>query len=238
MLGAWPAMAMLVHRGDVSSPTTGVYQPMSDLEVFDPDFRSNAPPALGLVAKTGIEFTGAARKKADLDSVVEKQAKGKRLTSTNGEIVLDRGEGFLSVDTPLSQGFTGFGSGKTFTFKNLEVTLKNEYGMVVATALTDDQLSSAATVLITAVANAINTGQEMAPEGNRLKSPGTAPVLVEPLSGKIVLRGLTGDARKTQVWALNPSGVRTAKVSTKSEGDMLSFEMKPSYKCMHYEIVR
>src|SRR4029078_9930146 len=132
MLAAWPMAAMMFHRKDVKASTDTAYYPLSDAEVFSPETQVKLPDGLPFVVRTGLEFTGSTTKSPPFQALVEKYVRGKTATSSTGELKADWDRGYFRVDTQRTQGFTGFSKGHPQLFTNLQVTLDNEYGMVVA----------------------------------------------------------------------------------------------------------
>ena len=65
-----------------------------------------------------------------------------------------------------------------------------------------------------------------------------APVLVEPMVGRVTLSALSGDLSRAVVYHLDASGQRAGQVPVTRIGNALSFEMKPEFRAMHYEVVR
>jgi hypothetical protein len=236
--GLWPATALLFHRHDVKEASDEFFAPMTPEEALDPASKLDLDPQLSLVAKTGIAFTDQKNQLLDPKQLLVSHSRNKVVTSDTGEVVLDYGNGILKLDTPRTQGFSGFTKGVPQSATNLEVTLKNDYGTVVASSLEDKPLGETGHILVSAIGNAINTGMETVPAGNKLKSPGSLPVLVEPMVGKVRLTQMTGDLDKVKVYALDPSGRRTSDVSFDRDGQTLTFEMRPGYKTMFYEITR
>ncbi len=92
-------------------------------------------------------------------------------------------------------------------------------------------------LLVTAVAQSRNTGAEISADGTTITSLGTAPILVQPVLGKIVLK--TYD--DFDVYILNSSGVRAddRKASVeKNENGFTVITMKLGDNATYYEIVR
>ena len=116
--------------------------------------------------------------------------------------------------------------------------MKNDYGLVLVQSLDNKPVQEASRLLVTAVGNAINTGMETVPAGNRLKNPGKEPVLVEPMKGLIRILNLKGDATQLAVWALDGSGTRVKKVPFERDKKDLVFEMRGEYQALNYEVVR
>lgn len=91
---------------------------------------------------------------------------------------------------------------------------------------------------MTALGNAINTGMETVPAGNRLKSPGKEPILVEPMAGRVGILHLKGDLSNTKIYALDASGRRVRQINFDRNNKDLFFEMKSEYQALNYEVVR
>ncbi len=120
----------------------------------------------------------------------------------------------------------------------MRIDLKNDYGLVLVQSLENKPLAESNRLLVTAVGNAINTGMETVPAGNRLKDPGHEPVLVESMRGTVTVLQLKGDLSKVKVYALDESGTRARVIPFSLENKNLVFEMKPEFQSLNYEISR
>ncbi len=239
-MALWPATALLFHRWDVKESQAEAWQALTDDQALDPETAYTLPPILAWTRKTGIQFTGKSHASADLTALLNSLAKSKQVsTATNPrQITYDYGQGQMTVDTPRTQGFAGFTTGAPLTLSGITVDLKNEFGVVLVQSLENKPLAESSRLLVTAVGNAINTGMETVPAGNRLKNPGKEPALVEPMVGKVRILHLKGDLSKAQVYALNASGVRVKTVPCDRDNKNLAFEMKAEYQALSYEVTR
>jgi len=237
MLAAWPMAAMIFHRKDVKASTETAYYPALRRGCVQSRDAGKAPRRACVRGPLG-HGVHRANEEPTFSSLVEKYVKGKTATSTTGELKADWDQGYFRVDTPRTQGFTGFAKGRAQSFSNLQVTLDNDYGMVIASSLEAKPIAEASKLLISAVGNAVNKGMELEPGGDRVRVIGEMPVLVEPMVGTVMLKGLTGNLAKAEVWALNPSGARVTKVVSQGGQGTLSFKMSGQHKAMHYEVVR
>jgi len=219
VLALWPALSRLVHRRHVKE--SGI---------------DGAPPALAYVAKTRgtTENTAIAAENEPLARYV----KGTMATSVTGELVADWGKDLFKFDTPRSQGVTGATLGRKESVSNLSVILENPHATVIATSLDDKPLARSTRILISAVGNAANRGATLNASRTAWQDPGTAPVMLEPIVGKIELTGLTGDAANATVHYLSQSGQRVGNVPISTRPGVVQFEMKAEYRTLHYEIVR
>ncbi len=236
MLGAWPAVSLLFHRHDVAESKTEAVLKLSDANVFDPMFRGAAPKELGRLGKTGVGF-GQGQSSDELQKLIATQIKAGVASANGGELVHDANQGTLLVNTPRSQAFAGFKPQAKVTLGNVELTLENAFAVVIVTALDDQPLASSKRILVSALGNAVNQGMTLSPSRNRLQNAGASPVLVEPIVGQLVLRGLTASG-KPRVHALGPNGERDHVVTAVEAAGGLSFGLSAEHHAMHYEIVR
>jgi hypothetical protein len=77
----------------------------------------------------------------------------------------------------------------------------------------------------------------LSPSGNRLADPGKAPVLIEPIRGRIVLQGFGQREAKLRAHALDAAGARVKEVELSRQGDDLVLELSAAHRTMHYEII-
>jgi hypothetical protein len=228
MLAAWPASALMYHRKDVTRAKDAAFYPVSDADVMSPKASIRLPDGIAFARESGIEFTGKERKQPAFGKV----------TPGSSEIAFDSGQGIVKVNTARSQGFTGFVKGKKQTMLNVDAAIDNEYAMVVVSALEKDTIAESKRLLVSAVGNVVNTGFSLSEGGDRVKSAGELPVLIEPVTGQLTLRALKGDLAKVQVWALDASGQRKAKVDARVGKGTVSFVLDAKHKAQNYEITR
>ncbi|MFP4382048.1 MAG: hypothetical protein ACLFUS_16220 [Candidatus Sumerlaeia bacterium] len=237
-MAAWPMSALIFHRRDVAEASREVFDPMTVEEVFDPATKLRLPAGLALVAKTGLEFTSSIQREPDLQAVVQEHTQGDILASAKGQLRANSSEGWFEVNTPRSQGFTGFGMGNTRKLENVEATIDNVYALVMVSSLEEKPIAESRRLLITTVGNSINTGMKYGENMQTIEAIGEEPVLVEPIHGKIVLHNLKGDLSNAKVHILNASGMRMDEAEYALDGNRMSIPLKAEYQSMHYEIVR
>ena len=88
---------------------------VSDDQALDPESSYTLPSLISWMRKTGVKFTGAAHAPADCAALVNGVAKSKKVSSSTKEITYDYGRGLLMVDSPRTQGFSGFAPGAPLT---------------------------------------------------------------------------------------------------------------------------
>jgi Carbohydrate binding domain (family 11) len=236
MLGAWPAVSLLFHRRDVAEAKQEAVLKVDQSQVFDPLFRAGAPKELVRLGKTGLSF-GQGQTLQQLEQLVGSQIKDGVAIANSGELVHDSAQGTLLVDTARTQAFAGFKPKQPVRLGNVALELDSAFAVVIVTALDDQPLVSAKRILISALGNAVNTGMTLGAGRDRLENPGTSPVLVEPIVGRLSLNGLSGTAH-AQVFALGPNGERAKPVEAAEGQGSLSFGLAAEHHAMHYEIVR
>jgi len=237
-MALWSATALLFHRHDVQESEASAWQALTDDQALDPETQYTLPSILSWTRKTGVMFTGASHASGDFTALLKDLRTTKKVASATREISYDYGQGLMTVDTPRTQGFAGFNPGSPVSLSAFKVDLRNEFGVVLVQSLDTQPLAVTPRMLVTAVGNAINTGMETVPSGNRLKNPGKEPVLVEPMVGTVRILGLRGDLSKLAVWALNASGERVKKIDFSRDNKDLVFEMKAEYQALNYEVTR
>jgi hypothetical protein len=123
--------------------------------------------------------------------------------SVSGEpVVSDTGElrwfgagqkpGAVVLDTPRSQALVGFCRDNHQTTSQLAADVQNAFCAITLSALDDRPIATAGRLLLTAAARVANTGMEWNEKRTGLERWGTAPPRIEPVVGRIVLRGLAG----------------------------------------------
>jgi hypothetical protein len=94
---------------------------------------------------------------------------------------------------------------------------------VTLTSLDSKGLSAATKMLLTAGSRVANTGMKWNSEHTKVVNQGGSPSLIEPVTGKIVLRNLQG-AKSVSITALDGSGCPLgAKIRAQHAGDEWTF---------------
>ncbi|HYQ17574.1 MAG TPA: hypothetical protein VEQ58_17495, partial [Polyangiaceae bacterium] len=235
MLGAWPAVSLLFHRHDVAESKQEAVLKIDQASVFLPGFHGGLPKELARLGKTGVSF-GSGQTLEQLDLLSKTQIVEGVARANGGELVHDAKHGTLLVDTARTQAFAGFKPSQPIKLGNIELELGSPFAVVIVTALDDQPLASSKRILVSALGNAVNSGMTLTTGRNRLENVGSAPVLVEPIVGRLSLSAKP-QARST-VYALGPSGERDHAVETEPGPSAVSFRLSAQHHTMHYEIVR
>ena len=140
---------------------------------------------------------------------------GKFIAEQTSPILSDTGEltwytsppnaGVVTVNTDRTQAFIGFIGESRRELKNLFVEISNKFACIVVSSLDSKPLALADKMLLTATSRVANTGMKWNDSGTTLAEQGGAPTLIDPVQGKVVLRGIQG-ATAITVTALDGAG--------------------------------
>lgn len=213
-----------------------------------PDGRAQA--VIGASEKASFNFSRTMNKKPgielakEIDDYLKKQGllaadrgiQGDSLVSDTGEVIRNFGKGLLIVDTPRTQGFTGFPKDE-LKFRDITVTSRTPFTTILVSSLDGAGLDTAKKMLLTVIARAENDKDKMqyasfakAPNGmtrgERLTvahpQPGLGTVRVEPTDatvrfktgGTLTVTPLAPDMSALSVPVQVPAAVETAMAST------------------------
>ena len=98
--------------------------------------------------------------------------------------------GQVTIDSPRTQALIGFSAAQSKPLANLSATVSNPFRAIVLTSLDAQPIATSSRLLLTAAARVENTGMEWNPRHTGLAQWGGSPTLIEPVTGRIVLRGL------------------------------------------------
>lgn len=121
----------------------------------------------------------------DAESAIAYKHTNTELRSDTGELWRDWKIGVGTIDAPRTQAAMGkLGeSGKTWSTRDCVFDIATPFAMVAVSSLTDAPVAESNRWLVAAVARTENKGMTFSREG--VTKPGTAPVIVEPVNGKI-----------------------------------------------------
>lgn len=227
--GAFPAAALQYRRGDVRTPEPVVYQALrlDDLYAMKGSGAVTAQ-ALDALRQADVpgdrEITGAVnqldplafytgpvvRTFLDDPSVSHQQnlldeinRASRTVTSLTGELAWAYGKGLATVDTPRSQGASGF-LARAGRIELADVTLdvRNEFASVMVTSLDGRSLGTSKKILIQALTEEQPYGFRA--ENGRITDLGGPPFGVRVIDATVTLRLAGGD--RARVVALDENG--------------------------------
>lgn len=119
--------------------------------------------------------------------------RGSPAVSDTGELAWyhpEKGKGFVTVETDRSQALIGFLKGCDSQLKNLSAAVENEFCSIILASLDGRAISRSKRLLLAATARSANSGMIWNEKRTTLADWGSAPTVIEPVKGKIALRGL------------------------------------------------
>lgn len=204
------AGALLFLRGDVQPATKTDTRSYTREQVFDsmllptsdrPFFTPGFPLALPLQDQVRIaSFDGPATAKFSAPPLTS------AIRSDTHQLAWYSGAphtGFVTIDTPRTQSLIGFFSAHAaLADANISAAIRNEFAAIQVTALDGDSIAHAHRLLVVAGAQVANSGAAWNAVGTALTNWGAAPVTIQPVTGQLLLRHLSG-ARSVTISALD-----------------------------------
>ncbi len=246
IFGQYPALALMYRRGDVTEGDPAVFEHVKPESLYnnepvalpeqqykdfvwkaelggDPtvDFESKIDPRAFFTGPVRLDLHSGKSEieTADLAELID----GERgvIRNTNGQLLWNYGKGHVIVNTPRSQGATGFlKEAGALATADLTIESANDYGTIVAVSLDDKPLKESGKILLQAVTQEKLYGyrtEEVDAEKGAVKitNLGGYPMNVKKIDATVTLRGLAG----RKVTALDELGYPTEKpVQTQTEG--------------------
>ncbi len=186
IMGQFPALALMYRRGDMKLPRV-VHRDslrLDDLFAFkgSPAF----DPLLYCLGPVVRSFDGAPHDMPpDANGLID--AGAKKLKNATGEMSWDWGRGVVAVNTPKSQGATGFLSkAGAVALGDVVIEAKNEFATIVVTALDDKPLAQSSRILIQAMTEERPYGWKT--EGGKIIDLGGFPFNVRNIDATVTFK--------------------------------------------------
>ncbi|HVI98399.1 MAG TPA: hypothetical protein VM657_04970 [Sphingomonas sp.] len=193
-----PVGAMIFLRGDVAKARETITRsysrdqvaemarmPMSEMPAFTPGY----PKRLPLVHETRI---------ACLDckpTAAEAPAETMPIASDTGELewsVEDGSNGVVTIDTERTQALVGFVRQTGARTTNLTADISTPFAVITLSSLDGKPIDHSNEMLLTTTARAQNTGMTWNARRSVTSNWGTAPSLIEPVTGWLQFHDLVG----------------------------------------------
>jgi hypothetical protein len=195
------AGALTFLRGDVSPARETVTRTYSEEQVFD-SYRlwENERPYFTPGFPLWIPLEHASRIASLDDGPTQKFASESRpapIVSDTAQLTWSAtkpGAGQVVVDTPRTQEIVGFSAAQGKPPANLSADVANPFSAILLASLDAQPIAHSGRLLLVAGARAVNTGMAWNSAHTGLSAWGSAPTLIEPVSGRILLRDLDGAA--------------------------------------------
>ncbi|MBP8258243.1 MAG: hypothetical protein KA118_01100 [Verrucomicrobia bacterium] len=227
VLGAFPAVARQVLRGDVRQAEIAAVRDVHVPSLFqgrlgfddavrqgydDKEFDSSAVPAAALAAvRCVVRFTSQPGETPAFD-LRPFQQDGWILSSTKQLRWKEGGaspkSGFFTIDTDGTQAVVGFARGQACRLGQVTITPQSEFAAIYVTAPDPGgAIAASGRLLVMAMARARNTGMKFSASGDELLDKGKGPILMEPVRATIAF----GGRRVVEVRLLDHDGRRTGR---------------------------
>jgi hypothetical protein len=245
-LGQYPALARMIHRGDVKESDVISTRRVSKEDLVQgrfnfsdkvqqegdiKSFSGSVPPEALAVGRVVVEFTAQPQESTFVD--LDKHRQGTVLASVTKQLSWDTaGQGFFTVNTPGTKAVVGFAQGKPQKLDDVTLELQCPYASLFLTALEKNAtLANAKSALLCAVARNCNTGfKYFAVDGKTLDN-GRAPILLEPVKAQCTFAGRAVAA----VNILDHAGRRTGQ-TLPVEGGRFTLDGARD-QALYYEVV-
>lgn len=243
---AFPTVSRIFLRGDVSEAQSGYYPiRLQDDEIFSPmvqymNLTSWRPlnPYFGYVGKTGMSMDGFYDEEYNDNTVLQltKNAyeNGTPYVSVTDELSMDFTNKMFLMNTEKSQAASGFFEGKTVELDDVVFDVDNYFATLYLSSVDDKEIYNSERLLLTVTGDTRNTGMVLSEDEATIIEAGSAPVLVEPITGTVTVK----TDKPINVYALSTSGQRKSTVLVSKSDEGYSFIMDASDKTMHYEIIK
>jgi hypothetical protein len=231
-----PASALLFQRRDVAEAPTGYFDTVMPDRLLDPFRGVERHPEVALVGRYGLAFLDLAVPAAN-DVRLLRQALMEDAAaheSATGELTWDAGRGLVTVDTPRTQGVVGFAGHAPVGTRAATFELETPFAVVLLSSLDGEPLTDSKRVLVSTAADARWTGVKVSENGDEILSTGRWPFLMQPVEGRVVLKG----AGPAVVHRLATNGERLGQLAVETTPEGLLLPLSGANRCMHYEIVR
>jgi hypothetical protein len=227
-----------LEKGDVGFTERFVLSGGSNNKVFE-----GAVPQESLaVGRVGIEFVDGEVKEIITDrSAPYIDRKNKRVVSNTDQLTWDAGgRGFISIDTPGTQGLVGHGMGREHKLGDLTLKVHSPYVQFYVSAVDrDESIADAKHLLITTLGRTVDQGtvfEEYATHPISAPEPHVGPLIVEPVRAEIELKG----RKSARVYALDHDGRRqkdAREIPVKKTQDGVAFELNGAETKTFYYVV-
>ena len=119
---------------------------------------------------------------------------------------LNGGRGMVTQETDRTQALIGFVNAHRAAVRNLSADVRNEFASIVLSAMDERPIATSSRLLLAVGSRVSNTGLRWNAEGTRVAQQGGPPSLIEPVTGSVILRALSGRVRAVSATALDGAG--------------------------------
>jgi hypothetical protein len=201
-----PALETIPRSYSIDQVREGIRASSSDGPYFTPGFSLSIP----------LRHTTRIVSFDDQPSQYPQVNKDSPIVSDTGELAWrysPQGKGLVTVETERSQALIGFVKHHNKALKNLSAEVENEFCSIILTSLDGQPISRSERLLLVATAQAANDRMTWNENRTSLSDWGSAPTVIEPVKGKVILRNLE-PAKRIEVIRLNGAGEALGNTSS------------------------
>jgi hypothetical protein len=201
-----PALETIPRSYSIDQVREGIRASSSDGPYFTPGFSLSIP----------LRHTTRIVSFDDQPSQYPQVNKDSPIVSDTGELVWrysPQGKGLVTVETERSQALIGFVKHHNKALKNLSAEVENEFCSIILTSLDGQPISRSERLLLVATAQAANDRMTWNENRTSLSDWGSAPTVIEPVKGKVILRNIE-PAKRIEVIPLNGAGEALGNTSS------------------------
>ena len=244
VMGAFPGYALMFRRGDIKPAKTLINNTLSltritemkgnnlPVEQFKDQLEVGEVPAgdqgtinplacfVGKVAFLLDRTESGIKKSIDTEKFINMT--GKTVKASTGNLKLDYGKGLLFINTPRSQGITGFFKKDTpLALHDVEITFNSDYGTVLVISLDDKKIGESNHILLQFFTEENNYNWKISRVPGRkknlirLENIGDAPLIVKSASGMVAFPKIV--PKGWEIWTLDMNGRRIAQLHSLDE---------------------
>jgi len=183
-----PALRTIPRSYSIEQVREGIRYPYSERPYFTPGFSLSVP----------LRHTTRIAGFDDQPGQYPKVSKDSPIVSDTGELTWyysQQGKGLVTVETEKSQALIGFVKDHNTALKNLSATVENDFCSIILTSLDGQPISCSERLLLVTTARSANNRMTWNENRTSLSSWGSAPTVIEPVKGKVVLRNLEPSQR-------------------------------------------
>lgn len=234
-----PAASFIALSGAVQEAEKGYYTLYRKEDLSEREKQTfSFDPSIGLIGKTGAVFEEQYEPSCNSDEVLKLAAEGKEsgvYTSITGELTTDRNKAIFVMNTELAQAAAGYINGETVETDDVRFHIDTEFSVNSLVAVDKQPIETSDRILLTTQARQSNTGMRLESDFSAILDGGTAPILIEPVEGEIVIK----NRNAYDVWALTSAGKRAKKLTTqKTPEGYTKILLTVNNQTMNYEIVK
>ena len=193
-----PALKTIPRSYSVEQVREGIRLPYSEGSYFTPGFSPSIP----------LQHTTRIVSFDDESGEFPKVGRDSPVVSDTGELAWyysQQGKGLVTVETEKSQALIGFVKGHNKALKNISAAVDNEFCSIILTSLDGQSLSCSKRLLLVTTARSGNNGMVWNENRTTLSNWGSAPTVIEPVKGKVMLRNLE-PSQKIEISPLDGAG--------------------------------